>query len=82
MVLNNDTIAERRIVVGKPSRETPILSSKLSNFVFNPTWTVPPTIIKEDLTPSASKNRNYFNRNRISIYDSKGQLVTPENWIS
>ena len=81
-VLNNDTIAERRIVVGKPSRETPILSSKLSNFVFNPTWTVPPTIIKEDLTPSASKNRNYFNRNRISIYDSKGQLVTPENWIS
>ena len=81
-VLNNDTIAERRIVVGKPSRETPILSSKISNFVFNPTWTVPPTIIKEDLTPSALKNRNYFNRNRISIYDSKGQLVSPENWNS
>ncbi len=79
-VANNDTIAERRIVVGKPSRETPIISSKLSNFVFNPTWTVPPTIIKEDLTPSATKNRNYFSRNRISIYDSKGQLVSPENW--
>lgn len=79
-VVNNDTIAERRVVVGKPSRETPIISSKLSNFVFNPTWTVPPTIIKEDLTPSASKNRNYFSRNRISIYDTKGQLVSPENW--
>ena len=79
-VANNDTIAERRVVVGKPSRETPIISSKLSNFVFNPTWTVPPTIIKEDLTPSASKNRNYFNKNRISIYDTKGQIVPPENW--
>ena len=79
-VVNNDTIAERRIVVGKPSRETPILSSKLSNFVFNPTWTVPPTIIKEDLTPSATKNRNYFSRTRITIYDSKGQIINPENW--
>ena len=79
-VTNNDTIAERRIVVGKPSRETPILSSKLSNFVFNPTWTVPPTIIKEDLTPSAAKNRSYFSRNRISIYNSKGELIAPENW--
>lgn len=79
-VVNNDTIEERRVVVGKPSRETPILSSKLSNFVFNPTWTVPPTIIKEDLTPSASRNRNYFNKNRISIYDTKGQIVIPENW--
>ncbi|MFT6638579.1 MAG: murein L,D-transpeptidase YcbB/YkuD [Flavobacterium sp.] len=79
-VVNNDTIAERRVVVGKPSRETPIISSKLSNFVFNPTWTVPPTIIKEDLTPSASKNRKYFDKNRISIYDSKGQIVLPDNW--
>lgn len=79
-VVNNDTIAERRIVIGKPSRETPILSSKLSNFVFNPTWTVPPTIIKEDLTPSATRDRSYFSRNRISIYDAKGQIVSSENW--
>jgi len=79
-VVNQDTFAFRRVVVGKPKRKTPIISSKLSNFVFNPTWTVPPTIIKEDLTPSATKNRGYFSRTQITIYDSKGKEVTVKDW--
>jgi murein L,D-transpeptidase YcbB/YkuD len=79
-VLNNDTITTERIVIGKNSRKTPILTSRLSNFVFNPTWTVPPTILKEDLTPAATKNRNYFEKNRITIYNTKGQPINPENW--
>ncbi|MFD2909942.1 murein L,D-transpeptidase [Flavobacterium ardleyense] len=79
-VVNNDTIASHRIVVGTAKRKTPILTSKLSNFVFNPTWTIPPTIIKEDLTPSASKNRNYFPSRRLTIYDNKGSEVGPEDW--
>lgn len=79
-VKNNDTIATHRIVIGTPKRKTPILSSKMSNFVFNPTWTVPPTIIKEDLTPSAKKNLDYFSRTRITIYDSSGQVVEPDSW--
>ncbi|MBD3723494.1 MAG: L,D-transpeptidase family protein [Flavobacteriaceae bacterium] len=79
-VKNNDTIENHTVVVGKSSRRTPVLTSKISNLVFNPTWTVPPTIIKEDLTPSASKNRNYFDRNKISIYDKAGNIVSPEFW--
>ncbi|UGS23225.1 L,D-transpeptidase family protein [Flavobacterium channae] len=79
-VIKNDTVASHRIVVGTPKRKTPILSSKLSNFVFNPTWTIPPTIIKEDLTPSASKNRNYFPSRQLTIYNSQGQEVSPYDW--
>jgi len=67
-VKEGDTLATHKIVCGRPVRRTPILSSKLSNFVFNPTWTVPPTIIKEDLSVEAAANRNYFSRNRITIY--------------
>lgn len=76
----NDTVASHRIVVGTPKRKTPILSSKLSNFVFNPTWTIPPTIIKEDLTPSASQNRDYFPSRKLTIYNNKGHEVSPEEW--
>lgn len=79
-VVNNDTLSVRNIVIGKPSRKTPILTSKLSNFVFNPTWTVPPTIIKEDLTPSASRNIQYFERNRITIYNKTGEAIEPHDW--
>lgn len=79
-VVNEDTITSRRVVVGNPKRSTPIISSKLSNFVFNPTWTVPPTIIKEDLTPSATKNKEYFSRNRITIYNKDKEEVNAEDW--
>jgi murein L,D-transpeptidase YcbB/YkuD len=79
-VKNNDTISSHRIIVGKPKRKTPILISKLSNFVFYPTWTVPPTIIKEDLTPAASKNRNYFSSTRLTIYNNQGKEVSPYSW--
>jgi murein L,D-transpeptidase YcbB/YkuD len=80
-VVDEDTITKHRVIVGKPKRSTPIISSKLSNFVFNPTWTLPPTIIKEDLTPSATKNREYFNNNRITIYNKNKKEVSAEEWI-
>lgn len=80
-IKDNDTLATRKIVCGKPQRMTPILSSKLSNFVFNPTWTVPPTIIREDLSVEASSNRNYFSKNRITIYKGNNNtVVSPYEW--
>lgn len=79
-VFENDTIETKRIVVGKPSRKTPILTSKINNLVFNPTWTVPPTILKEDLVPSASKNLSYFTRNRITILNNKKDTIKPKDW--
>lgn len=79
-VIKNDTIAKHTLVVGTKSRKTPILTSKISNLVFNPTWTVPPTIIKEDLTPSATRNLSYFTRNNMTIYDTTGKKIAPEEW--
>lgn len=79
-VIDNDTVASHTVVVGKKDRRTPILASTISNLVFNPTWTVPPTIIKEDLTPSATRNRSYFTRNKMTIYDASGKVVSPGNW--
>lgn len=80
LVDHNDTIQNHRVVVGRAKRRTPVLSSKFSNLVINPTWTVPPTILKEDLTPSASRNLNYFAATGITIYDMKGNVVSPDNW--
>lgn len=79
-VVKNDTVATHTIVVGKKSRKTPVLTSKISNLVYNPTWTVPPTIIKEDLTPSATKNREYFSRNNMTIYSKSGEKIAAEDW--
>lgn len=81
-VSNNDTIQKHKVVVGKIERKTPILSSKLTTIVINPTWTVPPTILKNDLIPSAKANLGYFASRNFTIYDSKGKVTSPENWNS
>lgn len=80
LVKNRDTIETRRIIVGKASRSTPILSSKLSYVVFNPTWTLPPTILKEDVIPAATKNRSYFVNKNITIYEGSTK-VSAADWI-
>jgi murein L,D-transpeptidase YcbB/YkuD len=51
VVKNGKTIESEKIVVGKPVYATPIFSADLKSIVFNPEWTVPSTIIREDLLP-------------------------------
>ena len=80
LVKGKDTIESHKVIVGSAKRKTPILDSKLSYAVFNPTWTVPPTIIREDVIPAASKNRSYFSDKNIKIYDGNGNTVSPNNW--
>lgn len=80
VVKEKDTVKTHRIIVGKASRSTPILSSKLSYVVFNPTWTIPPTILKEDVIPAATKNRGYFASKNLTIYEGS-TIVSPSDWI-
>jgi peptidoglycan hydrolase-like protein with peptidoglycan-binding domain len=50
--VENDQIVSRHSgVVGKPDRPTPLLRSTIVELNFNPMWTLPPTVIKEDLIP-------------------------------
>lgn len=47
LTVNNQIIRTYRAVVGKPGRTaTPQLSEMVENVVFNPTWTVPQSIVK------------------------------------
>ena len=80
VVENQDTTLVRNIVVGTNKRKTPIITSILKTVVFNPTWTVPPTILKEDVVPAMKRNRNYLAKKNITIYDSTGKEVEPAAW--
>ncbi|UWY29992.1 L,D-transpeptidase family protein [Flavobacterium sp. TR2] len=80
VVENKDTTLVRNIVVGTSKRRTPIITSFLKTVVFNPTWTVPPTILKEDVVPAMKRNRNYLANKNITIYDTAGKVVSPMAW--
>ncbi len=71
-----------RVQVGKPFRKTPVFKSKIKYIVFNPTWTVPPTILEEDILPKIKKNPGYLKKMKISVIDRNGRKVNPKsvNW--
>lgn len=80
-VANLDTIQKHNVIVGTTQRSTPILSSTLTTLVLNPTWTVPPTILKNDIVPKAKNNIDYFKSMNFTIYqNSTGKVVDPKEW--
>lgn len=42
-------VDSRKVIVGKPGRETPLLSSPIYRLVANPTWTIPKSIENSEL---------------------------------
>lgn len=66
-----------RVQVGKPYRSTPIFKSRISYVTFNPTWTIPPTIFKEDVLPQIRQDPAYLLNHRLSVLDGKGNVLDP-----
>ncbi|CRL47727.1 L,D-transpeptidase family protein [Pseudomonas sp. P154a] len=66
-----------RVQVGKTARNTPIFQAQITYITFNPTWTVPPTILKEDVIPKIQANPGYLASNRIRVLDRAGNVLDP-----
>lgn len=73
---------QSRVQVGKPYRKTPIFDSKIDRITLNPSWTIPPTILREDIVPKARRNPKYLAEQRIRVLDGQGREVAPAkiNW--
>lgn len=66
-----------RTVVGKPFRKTPVFKSKITHLVFNPTWTIPPTILREDILPRVKDDPDFLDRRGMKLFDRGGRIVDP-----
>jgi murein L,D-transpeptidase YcbB/YkuD len=77
MYRDGKPIWRSRVQVGKPVRNTPIFQSEITYITFNPTWTVPPTILKEDVLPKIQKNPGYLEANRLRAIGKDGTVVDP-----
>lgn len=84
VVQENDTIQHHKTMVGTEARKTPVFSDKIDYIIYNPTWTIPPTIMKNDVIPGAAGDNNYLSRKGIKVYDHSGNEVDPSviNWNS
>lgn len=84
VVKNRDTIRSHRIMVGTQVRKTPVFSDQVQYIVYNPTWTIPPTIKKNDVIPGVKRDPAYLRKRGLRIYDSQGSTVDPStvDWSS
>jgi murein L,D-transpeptidase YcbB/YkuD len=55
-------------VVGKPFRMTPVFSDEITYLEFNPDWTIPPTILREDVLPKLREDPGYLAANEMTLY--------------
>jgi L,D-transpeptidase YcbB len=65
------------VIVGRPGRKTPVISSRLKTLEFNPYWFVPPRMLRQDILPAARRNENYFQERNIDILDEDWRRVDP-----
>ncbi|MGA8855203.1 MAG: L,D-transpeptidase family protein [Christiangramia sp.] len=77
VIKNGDTISSHKTMVGTQVRKTPVFSDEIGYIIYNPTWTIPPTIKKNDVIPGASRDINYLKKKNIKIYDGSGSIVDP-----
>jgi murein L,D-transpeptidase YcbB/YkuD len=68
---------ETRAVVGRPVRMTPVFRSRITHFEVNPTWTVPPTILGQDLLPAVKRDPDYLREKNMRVIDRSGNPVDP-----
>ncbi|SFU72315.1 Murein L,D-transpeptidase YcbB/YkuD [Methylobacterium sp. 174MFSha1.1] len=62
VIRDGRVLDEARVIVGKPDSPTPIFSGEMTYAVVNPSWTVPPSILKSQFLPGLARDPNYAAR--------------------
>jgi murein L,D-transpeptidase YcbB/YkuD len=63
-----------RIVIGKPSLPTPLLSEKFVSITINPTWRVPPSIVQNEYLPEQRKRPGVLARMGLRVERKDGEV--------
>ena len=66
-----------RIQVGKPYHATPVFKDEMTYLVLNPTWTIPPGILRKETLPAIRRDPDYLKKKNMSVIRSDGSVVDP-----
>jgi murein L,D-transpeptidase YcbB/YkuD len=79
VVHNGAPVWSTRIVIGKPSMATPLLSETMKYITVNPTWTVPQSIVQNEYLPALAQDPTVLERMglRVSYNGGHVQITQP-----
>jgi murein L,D-transpeptidase YcbB/YkuD len=71
---NGTQVWTTRIVIGKPTMPTPLLSETMKSITVNPTWHVPQSIIHNEYLPALAQDPTVLDRMGLHVSYSGGQV--------
>ncbi len=78
--VEGDKVVHRYVVVvGKPDRPSPTLTTHITAVNLNPTWTVPLSIMKKDVISKMRKDPGYVGRMHMRVLDAAGNEIDPKS---
>jgi murein L,D-transpeptidase YcbB/YkuD len=78
--IEHGRVARRYVaVVGDPDHRSPEESTRIQAINLNPYWTLPTSIIKNEVIPKMRRDPGYLSRAKIRILDNHGAEVDPRN---
>ena len=77
-MVDEELVWSTRAMVGKHYRQTPVFRGELAYMEFNPTWTIPPGILRNDTLPAIKRDPNYLASKNIRVLDQQGNTIDPE----
>ena len=77
LVRDREIVWSGRSQVGRFYRQTPVFTAKIKYLQFNPTWTVPPGILTNDILPAVQNDIGYLAKKNMDLIDSDGKKVDP-----
>ena len=79
LIRDGKNVWEARTQVGREARQTPLFRADIRYLVFNPDWTVPPTILAQDVLAPMRAGQNAIARKGLTILDRQGRAVPPSS---
>ncbi|HET7219544.1 MAG TPA: L,D-transpeptidase family protein, partial [Vicinamibacterales bacterium] len=77
VIRDRKNVWEARTQIGREARKTPTFRADMKYLVLNPDWTVPPTILAQDVLTGMRKGENTVARKKLTILDDRGRKVDP-----
>ncbi len=78
--IENDVVVRRyRVVVGKTEKPSPTLTAEITSVVLNPTWTVPASIARAEISAHMRKDPGYLSRMHMQVLDSHDRPIDPHS---
>ena len=77
IIRDRKNVWETRTQIGREARKTPTFRADMKYLVLNPDWTVPPTILAQDVLGGMKKGQNTIAKKKLTILDDRGRPVDP-----